>query len=304
MQTKNESPEPNEADRKETATVHADAGKKAHAHSLRSLGVAATGVIGLFFVFVLGDLLARSGIGWMRDISPNVFWFGIVFLVFYLIAYISHSEFTRHIGGQLASQAALAVFVWFMYTQAALQASVLLNRVYGVDAAAFPGSSQVLTFVQMFLASRPLIYLMILWSLLHFVRYAFGKARATRISMFSSLIMLSGATIGVMALVFIHERLSEPLLLKKTYLIAKELDFNPRVNCGRFDLQGVGVFLGPEQQRVMIDAVPSTASWTESIYATEASLRSVQVPTSFPIYRCSERDEALPTPAPIPTPTS
>ena len=81
MQTKNESPEPSE-ERKEAATVHTDAGKKAHAHSLRSLGVAATGVIGLFFVFVLGDLLARSGIGWMRDISPNVFWFGIVFLVF------------------------------------------------------------------------------------------------------------------------------------------------------------------------------------------------------------------------------
>ena len=58
MQTKNESAETSEEDKKEAATAHADAGKRAHAHSLRSLGVAATGVIGLFFVFVLGDLLA------------------------------------------------------------------------------------------------------------------------------------------------------------------------------------------------------------------------------------------------------
>ena len=72
MQTKNESTENSEEDKKDAATAHADAGKRAHAHSLRSLGVAATGVIELFFVFVLGDLLARSGIGWMRDISPNV----------------------------------------------------------------------------------------------------------------------------------------------------------------------------------------------------------------------------------------
>ncbi|MBF5007583.1 hypothetical protein [Diaphorobacter caeni] len=292
----NDAPSGQSPERKEPA--RSDAGKKTHAHSVRSLGVAATGVVGLFFVFVLGDLLARSGIGWMRDLSPSVFWFGIVFLVFYLIAYISHSEFTRHIGGQLASQAALAVFMWFMYTQAALQASVLLNRVYGVDASAFPGSSQVLTFVQMFLASRPLIYLMIVFSLWHFLRYVLSRQRATRISVFSSLIMLSGATIGVMALVFIHERLSEPLLLKKSYLIAKELDFNPRVHCGRVDLEGVGVFLGPEQQRVLVDAVPSTASWTESIYATEASLRSTEVPGSFPVYRCSERDEALPLASP------
>ncbi|QIL83182.1 hypothetical protein G7047_27020 [Diaphorobacter sp. HDW4A] len=48
------------------------------------------------------------------------------------------------------------------------------------------------------------------------------------------------------------------------WLIAQVLDFNPRVSCGRTGLRGVGVFLGPE------------------------------VPKSLAVYRCSERDEAVP----------
>ena len=73
---------------------------------------------------------------------------------------------------------------------------------------------------------------------------------------------------------------------KKSYLIAKEQDFNPRVRCGNADVPGIGVFLGPMQNRVLMDNTPSTMSWTASIYATQSDLAQLQLPKDFRILDC------------------
>ncbi len=259
-----------------------------HEAKIRSLGVAATGVVGLFSVFVLGDLLARSQLDWAKNIAPYIFWFGIVFLVFYLIAYISHSRFTRLIGGEVPSQAAFAVFAWFMYAQSSLQASVLINAIYGTDSSSFANTSQVMTFVEMFKLSRPLIYVVVAWSLVSFLHYAFSKKRETRMSAYRSMVMLSGAVFGILSLVFIEQRFTDDLLLKKTYLIAKELDFNMRVHCNMQRIDGTGIFLGPGRERVLLDPVPSSQPWTTSIYATAEELRDVQIPAHFRFIDCRQ----------------
>ena len=258
-----------------------------HEQRVRSLSIACTGVLGLFLVFVLGDLLARSGSQLALAAVPYVFCFGVVFLVFYVVAYIGHSKLAKAVGGQLASQAALAVFVWFMYTQASLQVGILLNQVYGVDPSVFSSSSQILNFVLMFVLSRPLLYLAVAINIVMVLNYVF-RHRKSPLSKLTAAILLSGTVIGVLSLVFIHERFNDELLLKKAYLIAKEQDFNMRVRCGGADVPGIGVFMGPEQRRVLMDDTPSTMSWTASIYATKEDLAHVQIPTQFKILRCED----------------
>ena len=253
----------------------------------RGTGVAIIGVLGLFMVFILGDIAAHARSPGLQALAPYLFWFGVVFLVFYVVAYIGHSRLAKAVGGQLASQAALAVFVWFMYTQASLQVGILLNQVYGVDPVVFNSSSQILNFVLMFVLSRPLMYCAVVLSIAMLVHHVFRR-RKSPWSGFMAALMLSGTVIGVLSLVFIHERFSDELLLKKAYLIAKEQDFNLRVRCNGADVPGIGVFIGPEQRRVLMDDTPSTMSWTASIYATQKDLENVQVPTQFRVLRCDD----------------
>ena len=258
-----------------------------HALKTRGTGVAIIGLLGLLLVFVLGDIAAHARPAGVQALAPYLFWFGVVFLVFYVVAYIGHSQLAKAVGGQLASQAALAVFVWFMYTQASLQVGILLNQIYGVDPSVFSSSSQILNFVLMFVLSRPLLYLAVIINIVMVLNYAF-RHRKSPLSKLTGAILLSGTVIGVLSLVFIHERFSDQLLLKKAYLIAKEQDFNMRVRCGGADVPGIGVFMGPEQRRVLMDDTPSTMSWTASIYATPKDLAHVQIPTQFRIVPCGD----------------
>ncbi|MFG5776823.1 hypothetical protein ACFIQF_07080 [Comamonas sp. J-3] len=270
------------------APAPASADEKAlHELRHRSITLALIGMTGLFLVFVLGDLMARAHYAWMQATSAYLFWFGVVLLVFYVVAYIGHSPLSKMVGGQWSSQAALAVFVWFMYTQASMQAGILLNSVYGVDPSVFSSSSQILTFVQMFILSRPLMVIAVLWSLVHVLRYVRqNRHQRSPVSKLKAAIMLSGALIGLLSLLFIHLRFSDDLMAKKSYLIAKEQDFNPRVRCGNADVPGIGLFLGPMQNRVLMDNTPSTMSWTASIYATREDLAQLQLPKDFRILDC------------------
>ena len=257
-----------------------------HEQRVRSLSIACTGVLGLFLVFVLGDLLARSGSQLALAAVPYVFCFGVVFLVFYMIAYISHTRLTKLMGGELPSQAALAVFFWFLYMQASTRASITINAIYGADASLISSTNKLFTFVQMFILSSPLLLLMVIYSLYSFARYVFGKERKTKLSLYMSLVLLSGAMIGSLALVFIQERFSDDLLLKKNYLIAKELDFNERIVCAGQRVPATGIFVGEGKDRVLLDLVPSTRPWVTSIYATAAMLKDVNIPEAFPVVEC------------------
>jgi hypothetical protein len=246
------------------------------------------GSLGLIFVFIIGGALANSDWKWANSLAPTILWLGIALQIFYMLLFVGNSKISKTLGGQLASQVFLAVLLWFLYTQASVSATSTINTVFGLSDTVFPLSHQVLTFLYLFILSKPLFWVLLIWGIVAILYYMTTGGDGTHKSVKTGIFAFSGFFIGLIALILIEVKFDEKLLTKKAYLIAHSLDFNENINCPKQDVVGKGVFLGPAQSRVVIDPNTPTMSWVEAVYANYEQLEDIKIPQSLEIYGCSQ----------------
>ena len=253
-----------------------------------SLWSTVIGFLGLFFVFLLGGSFADSDWKWAREIAPTIMWLGIAFQIFYMLLFVGNSKISKILGGQLASQLSFGIILWFFYTQASVQATSTLNGVFGLSDSAFPLSHQVLTFVSLFMLSKPIFWALLIWGSVVLLYFMVAGGNGTYKSIKTGLFAGSGFLISLVALLMIEAKFDDSLLSKKAYLIAHSLDFNANINCPGHELNGKGVFLGPSQNRIVFDDGTPDMSWVEAVYANATELKHIDVPKSFNIYGCAQ----------------
>jgi len=246
------------------------------------------GFMGLFFVFIIGGALADADWKWANNLAPTILWLGIALQIFYMLLFVGNSKISKTLGGQLASQVFLAVLLWFLYTQASVSATSIINTVFGLSDTVFPLSHQVLTFLYLFILSKPVFWVLLIWGIVAILYYTVTGGNGTHKSFKTGIFAFSGFFIGLVALILIEVKFDEKLLTKKAYLIAHSLDFNANINCPKHDIAGKGVFLGPAQSRVIIDKNIPVISWVEAVYANHEQLKDIKIPQSLEIYECSQ----------------
>mgnify|MGYP000310982277 CR=1 FL=1 len=247
------------------------------------------GCIGLVFVFVVGGPLAGSDWKWANNLAPIIIWLGIALQVFYMLLFVGNSKISKILGGQFASQVFFAVLMWFLYTQAAVNATSTINTVFGLSDTVFPLSHQVLTFLYLFILSKPVFWALLIWGIVAILYYTMTGGEGTHKSLKTGVFAFSGFFVGLIAVILIEVKFDEKLLNKKAYLIAHSLDFNASINCPKQTLTGKGVFLGPAQTRVIMDKNEPKLSWVEAVYANHVQLQDLQIPEKLEIYGCSQK---------------
>jgi hypothetical protein len=195
-----------------------------------SLWSTVIGCVGVAFVFIFGGVLADSDWKWANDLAPTIIWLGIALQIFYMLLFVGSSKISKILGGQLASQAFFAVLLWFLYTQASVNATSIINTVFGLSDSAFPLSHQILTYVYLFILSKPLFWFLLIWGIVVILYYMVTGGDGTYKSFKTGIFSFSGFIIGLIAIFFVEFKFDETLLPKKAYLIAHSLDFNTNIN--------------------------------------------------------------------------
>jgi len=252
----------------------------------RSTWSTAIGVMGFILVFAVGGGLADSDWKMARDLAPVVIWIGMSLQLFYFFLFIGNSKIAKALGGQFASQVAFAALTWFLFTQASVSAGGYINGVFGLGDSAFPLTQNVLTFVSLFVLGKPLFLALTIWGAFAFLYYLLsggdGSHRSIQIAVFAA----SGLVLGIASYTLAKYKFNDELMPKKAYLMARALEFNENLNCPGTAPVGNGVFLGPAQDRVLVDTTKPSMSWTAAIYANAGELDGVKIPEKFEIYEC------------------
>lgn len=247
----------------------------------------AIGAIALGLVFLIGGGWGSSDIGFFKSAAPYALWLGIGLLVFYQFMFVTNSYIARALKGEFASQAALAVLMTYCLLSSSVEAAAALNRVFSVDASAFPNALRIMTFVHMFLMGKPLFWMFFVWSVVAFSYFFFADQEDA--SMSTWIFSVSGIVISGVALMFIYHNFEEGQLDRRAYLIARTADFYSKANCPGVKITGAVVFLGPEQRRVLVDATADPKlSLTQALTAKNDDFVKVEQPSSFSIYLCRE----------------
>ncbi|WP_205902538.1 hypothetical protein, partial [Pseudomonas viridiflava] len=108
--------------------------------------------------------------------------------------------------------------------------------------------------LNIFILAKPFFIAFTTWGSVVFTYYVLVGAPGAQRELQSFLFAVSGLIIGGASLLVISYKFDTDLYDKKTYLLARVLDFNEHVNCPGSQTKGDGVFLGAAQNRVMFDS--------------------------------------------------
>lgn len=247
------------------------------------------GGVAITLVFIVTGAWAQSDFGFLRSLAPYTLWLGIALLIVYQFLFVTNSRIAKTLKGELASQVGLTVLIGYCLLSSSIDAATVLNRVFGVDASAFPNALRVITFVQMFLMGKPIFWLLFTWSVIAFFYFLLGggSGKSWRAWMFA----MSGMAVSGTALIFIYFLLGPTQLDQRAYILTRATDFYSNVNCPGVKIAGSAVFLGPEQRRVLVDnTIIPELSWIQAITVKDEKFKQVRHPSSFPIYNCKENN--------------
>lgn len=245
------------------------------------------GALALILVFVVGGGWSNSDIGFVRNAAPYALWLGIGLMIFYQFLFVANSHIAKTFRGEFAAQAGLTVLIAYCLLSSSVEAASSLNRVFSVDASAFPNALRVMTFVQVFLMGKLFFWMFFAWSVMTFVYFFFSHDENS--SVHTWVFSFSGIVISGIALLFIYFTFEPGQLDRRAYLVARTTDFYSKVNCPGLKITGSVVFLGPEQRRVLVDKTADPhLSLTQALTAKSNDFTKIELPSSFPIYICKE----------------
>lgn len=252
----------------------------------KSLWITAIGISGFIIVFLVGGPLADSH----SDYAPTVLWFGLVLFIYYIFLFIGNTRFVKTMAGEWGSKVAFSVLIAVILLESNRQAAIEINAVFGLSASVFSGTQYVMTLLKTFILSKSLLGVFAIWGGVSFIYYLVTGGSGTHRSIQTFIFAISGIVIGIIGLLLIETKLNNETLHKKIYLVAHSFDFNSNVKCSDQVIKGSGIFLGPSQNRVLVDESSTPdMGWLQAVYASPKDLESTELPKKeqLKIYSCT-----------------
>jgi hypothetical protein len=241
------------------------------------------GAVGLLIVYFLSGLITDTESKLLRELSSYVVCTGVVFLVFYVVFYLSNIHVVRLFRKDAAFAPFLALLLAGIAIAASVDAADEINRVFGLDASAVPNTFRILTFLEIFLMGKKLYWALFIYGSISSIRYLVTGLffDSSKIALGDVLFALSGVLVGLVALGLVSSKYDRDHLPRRIYLIANSADFYGNVRCPGHTVTGRAIFLGPDQRRILENksSTPDT-SWFQAVYSDDAT-SDVQIP-EFP----------------------
>jgi hypothetical protein len=173
------------------------------------------------------------------------------------------------------------------------KASAMINAIFAVDASALPFTRAIVTGLLIFQYVYPLLIIVVVAVVAHLVYTAdwvhhtlLKKDRYEAIPWRSTLFLLLGTSTLVFSARWVNRDFAEVRWPKKIYRLAHVVDFNSSYTCTNLPKGMSVLFLGPQQDRVLVDLGRPQTNELEAFINGEIS-ENVALPDHFPVVPCA-----------------
>ena len=236
-------------------------------------------------------------IGWGK--SPNIdlindlrfpisLW-GIAFAAVFIGVSIERSPLCKRLWSFGFTKLVVSLALSALFVFCSGKASSLINSVFGVDASAFPLTRAYLTGLIAFQYSTPLLIIVAIFATFHaLVVIAHIKSETQDFygtPWLSFAFLIFSIVVMCFSWQWMRKYFSEPELPKKTYKLARILDFNNRNSCKDLPDGLNVVFLGSNSSRVLVDPNHVEVNTIESFLGNSGD-NDITVPKEFFVLPC------------------
>jgi hypothetical protein len=231
---------------------------------------------------------------WVQQNKIAIRIWGVVLAAVYIGVSVERSELVKSIWLVSVPKLVASIAASGLIVYSTGKAAGAINGVFGVDASSFPVTLVFTTAIILFHLVAPFLFGLSLAALVHFFNFvgwikALLNGRTHELPPFHSFMFLMvAAVIMYQGWAWSKNELSIARLPEKIYLMAYKLDFNERHQCGNLKKDVSVVYLGSNQQSVLV-----TPTNLEDFDFSDFFTASVRVPTEFFKVECEYPDYSL-----------
>lgn len=240
-------------------------------------------------IFVFADTS-----GWQRldDFRFAIRLWGVAFAVVYIGVSIERSALFKELWKfgftKLISSIAISGLVIFCTGKASSQ----INLIFGVDSSAFPFTKAFITGILAFEYLSPLLFIAFIFAIAHLLGILnYVKSKFSNEYKFvappwrSTAVLILTPIVLFFSWKWVNRDFSEQELPAKIYLLAHKLDFNSRHSCSNIKVGVNVVFIGSDQNKVLVDISNIQTKDIESFINSKIS-QSLPIPKYFFLLPC------------------
>lgn len=228
---------------------------RAHAVTMALTLVAAASIVCLFIGFAQPGEWA-----WLNDHRVPIRLLGIALAALFVGASIERSSFIRCIWGFAFTKLVVSLALSALVVFSTGKASALMNAVFPVDASALPFTRALVTGMLAVRYLYPVLFFVAVVAVLHAIsaidwtllKLSSRDTYAAAPVQSFLFLLLSLVILGTFTR-WVNVEFSDEVWPAKVYQLAHELDFNAKYECGNLRPGLAVVFLGPGQDRVLVD---------------------------------------------------
>lgn len=269
-----------------------------------AINIGAFGTLGFLCTLIVPMVLSKEA--WFSPYMWPTFFVGVTLLLVYIAISFERNSFLSTIWkyGSVKFSISLALTIIIFFSS--FTASSDINRIFGIDASAFPYTLTAVTFLNIFTAIEPIFRVLFAISGISLVLKYFEYKSTGEFGWLGILFIFSCFASGSYGWFLNSSYFSEQKDIDlKIYKIAHKVDFSSNYPCKKTESSAKVIFLGPKMNHVLFDQVK--ASETEgglNMYNplptldTEESLKSfimtthenseIKVPTKFTVGECNQ----------------
>ncbi|HEB4978138.1 MULTISPECIES: hypothetical protein [Aeromonas] len=214
------------------------------------------GLIGTFgFLFTAVIPLILIDKEWFKPHIHVCFFSGITLLLVYIATFFERSPFFSALWKYHSVKFAISIAFSLLVFSSNYRASATINSVFGVDASVFPYTQVALTFLNAAVTLEVVIRWLFLYSLLILASRAWAYRGQNRHGWIAFLLGAGYLFSSVTGWFFTSRYFdNEEDMNVKAYAIAHRVDFSTKHLCSNIDGHHKIIFLGPQMNRVLVDA--------------------------------------------------
>jgi len=248
----------------------------------------ALGCVGLIGVIFAVTRSADSDIEWIREHTLAFRIWGVVFCTIFIFASLERSAVFRSLLSFVSTKFLASIILSGIVLYSRGKAAGYVNSVFHVDASAFPVTLLFTTGLVVIKLALPFVLSTALaLSLFHFfisVGWVKGKLKgdADYFPPLSSLLsVLVSGVILYYGWVWSHNQIADSRVPEKIYLMAHAMDFSYSHNCSNVTQSAPVVFLGAEQEAVLVAPYK-----LEEFDFSDFFGKAAEIPSRFMRVRC------------------
>lgn len=223
-----------------------------------AINIGAFGTLGFLCTVILPMTLSKEA--WFSSYMWPTFFVGVTLLLIYIAISFERNSFLSSIwkygSVKLSISVALTIIIYF----ASFTASSDINRIFGIDASAFPYTLAAVTFLNIFITIEPIFRILFIISGLSLVLKYFEYKSTGKFGWLGFLFIFgcfaSGGYGWFLNASFFSDQQDIDL---KIYKIAHKVDFSSNYPCKISESATKVIFLGPQMNQVLFDEVLASA---------------------------------------------